>query len=426
MKQHILQSLIWGSILLFSTCSISVAETRTSTHDNSLIKRGEYLSRVGDCMACHSVEGQDQYSGGLAIKSDLGVIYSTNITPDKKVGIGNYTEQQFADAVRLGIRADGSHLYPAMPYPDYAKVSDDDIHALYAYFMNKVPASDHQPQQTDLNFPFNQRWGMMFWNWAFGNDKPFVPLKGVSQEINRGAYLVQGLGHCGSCHTPRGIGMQEKGYDDTSSSFLAGGELNGWNVPSLKGIPHWSKKELVEYLKTGRNDKAGVAGEMTSVIFNSTSHMTDQDLNDIASYLKYLGGEQPAINKPNPSDVDATTEKLTKAKNLTLGERLYLDNCGACHFVDGKGAPKAFPQLDGATVVNANNPSALISVILHGAQLPSTAAAPSQLMMPGFSERLNDKEVAELATFLRSAWGNNAEKVTPSQVHAVRSTTHSE
>lgn len=420
MKRHTLKRLFFANMLLLPLLSGAVAAASNTTNDAELIKRGEYLSRVGDCMACHSVEGQAPYSGGLPIKSDLGVIYSTNITPDKQHGIGNYTEQQFSDAVRHGVRADGRYLYPAMPYPDYAKVNDEDIHALYAYFMHAVPASDRQPPATDLSFPFNQRWGMMFWNWAFGNDQPFTPQQSASEQINRGAYLVQGLGHCSSCHTPRGIGMQEKAYDHSSSHFLAGGELNGWGVPALRGMANWSQQEIVDYLQTGRNDKAGVAGEMTSVIFNSTSHMTEQDLNAMASYLKSLGQEGQAPAPKAAEKVDATTAKLTAAKNLTLGERLYLDNCGACHFVDGKGAPKAFPQLDGASIVNASNPDGLIHIILHGAQLPSTAKAPSQLLMPGFSERLNDKEVAELASFLRAAWGNQAAKVTPSQVTEVR------
>jgi len=420
MKQHISKCLVWANMLLFPIFSVSAAAAQGDINTTDLVKRGGYLARAGDCMACHSVKGQPEYSGGLAIKSGLGVIYSTNITPDKEHGIGNYTEQQFSDAVRHGIRADGSYLYPAMPYPDYAKVSDEDIHALYAYFMHKVPASSHQPNKTDLSFPFNQRWGMMFWNWAFGNSEQFEPIKGASEEVNRGAYLVQGLGHCGSCHTPRGIGMQEKGYEQTSADFLTGGELNGWSVPPLKGVSHWTHQELVDYLQTGRNDKAGVAGEMTSVIFNSTSHMSDKDLSDIASYLQYLGGDKTPVTAEDKSEADETTAKLTKAKNLTLGERLYIDNCGACHFVDGKGAPKAFPRLDGASIVNANNPDALINIILHGAQLPSTAKAPSELMMPGFAERMNDKEVAELASFLRSAWDNDASKVTSSQVTEVR------
>ncbi|KQN44360.1 alcohol dehydrogenase [Serratia sp. Leaf50] len=386
-----------------------------------LIKQGEYVSRLGDCAACHTIAGKAPFSGGLAIKSDLGTIYSTNITPDKDHGIGNYSEQQFADAVRKGVLPDGSRLYPAMPYPDYAKINDEDMHALYTYFMQGVKPSAEIPPKTDLSFPFSQRWGMRFWNWAFTSDKPFQPIGGASAEVNRGAYLVEGLGHCGSCHTPRGLGMNEKALDSSDAKFLSGGSLNGWDVPSLRGVAHWNEQEIVNYLGKGRNDKAAVGGEMTSVVENSTAYMTDDDLKAIAAYMKFLGGNPPLPVEDNQA-ASATEAKLTVAKNLSVGERLYLDNCGACHFVTGKGAPGVFPQLDQATVVNAQNPTGLIHTILAGAQQPSTARAPSTLAMPGFAGRLSDDEVAQLSTFIRQGWSNKASAVTADDVDKVRKT----
>lgn len=395
------------------------AVTAQAADDAALIKQGEYISRLGDCSACHSLPGKPAFSGGLAIESNLGTIYSTNITPDKESGIGNYTEAQFSDAVRKGVLPDGTRLYPAMPYPDYAKISDDDMHALYAYFMHGVKASAEKAPETDLSFPFSQRWGMRFWNWAFTSDKPFQPIGGASAEVNRGAYLVESLGHCGSCHTPRGLGMNEKALDSGDDKFLAGGNLNGWEVPSLRGMAHWTEAETVDYLGTGRNDKAAVGGEMTSVVEHSTSYMTDEDLKAIAAYLKFLGGNQPAP-VANAQKASATEAKLTAAKDLTAGERLYLDNCGACHFVNGKGAPRIFPELDQATIVNAGDPTGLIHTILMGAQQPSTARAPSTLAMPGFANRLSDEEVARLATFVRQGWSNTAAAVTADQVAEVR------
>lgn len=385
----------------------------------ALIKQGEYLSRLGDCMACHSLPNKPAYSGGLAIDSDLGTIYSTNITPDKTHGIGNYSEQQFSDAVRKGVLPDGRHLYPAMPYPDYAKISDEDMHALYTYFMKGVKPSAEQPPETDLSFPFNQRWGMLFWNWVFTTDTPFKPIGGASAEVNRGAYIVESLGHCGSCHTPRGLGMNEKALDSGEDNFLSGGSLNHWDVPSLRGVPRWSEQEIVDYLQTGRNDKAAVGGEMTSVVEHSSSHMTDADLKAVAAYLKFLGGN-PALPARNEQAAQATEAKLTAAKNLSEGERLYIDNCGACHFVSGKGAPGIFPELDQATIVNANDPTGLIHTVLAGAQQPSTAKAPSTLAMPGFAARLSDEEVAALTTFIRQGWSNHAGAVTKDQVAEVR------
>ncbi|WP_337021546.1 cytochrome c [Pantoea anthophila] len=413
-----LNSFIASSTLLLGSLSALPVHAEDEAQ---LIKQGEYLSRLGDCMACHSLPGKPDYAGGLAITSNLGTIFSTNITPDKQHGIGNYSEQQFADAVRKGILPDGSRLYPAMPYPDYARISDADIHALYVYFMKGVQPSAEQPPETDLSFPFSQRWGMRFWNWAFASDKPFRPIGGASADVNRGAYIVESLGHCGSCHTPRGLGMNEKALDSGDEQFLAGGSLNHWAVPSLRGLPHWSQQEIVDYLQTGRNDKASVGGEMTSVIEHSSSHMTDADLNAIAAYLKFLGGNPP-LQAFNVQAQQATEAKLTAAKNLSEGERLYLDNCGACHFVTGKGAPGVFPELDQATIVNASDPTGLIHTILAGAQQPSVAKAPSKLAMPGFAGRLSDDEVAQLATFICQGWSNSATAVSKDQVAEVRKT----
>ncbi|WEA06412.1 cytochrome c [Pantoea dispersa] len=414
-----LKSLLIAHAVLLGSCAVQAQ----AADDASLIKKGEYLARLGDCMACHTVAGKADYAGGLAIESNLGTIYSTNITPDKQHGIGNYSEQQFSDAVRKGVLPDGSRLYPAMPYPDYARISDEDLHALYVYFMQGVKPDSAQPPETKLSFPFSQRWGMRFWNWAFTSDKPFQPIGGASAEVNRGAYIVESLGHCGSCHTPRGLGMNEKALDSSDDRFLAGGSLNNWEVPSLRGVPRWSEQEIVDYLQTGRNDKAAVGGEMTSVVEHSSSHMTDADLQAIAAYLKFLGGNPPL----QAYDVQAqqkTETKLTAAQNLSEGERLYLDNCGACHFVTGKGAPGIFPELDQATIVNAQDPSGLIHTILAGAQQPSTEKAPSTLAMPPFAYRLTDDEVAQLATFIRQGWSNHAPAVTKEQVADVRKTLH--
>jgi mono/diheme cytochrome c family protein len=412
-----------AALLTTAALGATAAVAQGQLADAALIQRGEYLARAGDCMACHSTTGRQPYSGGLPIVSGLGTIYSTNITPSRRSGIGNYTEQQFSDAVRKGIRGDGAHLYPAMPYPSYAKSTDADIHALYAYFMKGVAASDERAPVTDLHFPFNQRWGMALWNWAFTSDKPFNAPENADAQVTRGAYLVESLGHCGSCHTPRGFGMNEKALDSSNTLFLSGGELNGWGVPSLRGMSRWTQQDIVDYLQTGRNGKAAVAGEMTSVVYNSTSHMTDQDLNAIAAYLKTLPVTPASSGSSGATATgSATATRLTAAQNLTLGERLYIDNCSACHFVNAQGAPRVFPRLDGATVVNASNPDGLIHVILAGAQTPSTAKAPSVLPMPGFSARLNDDEVAQLATFVRSGWSNHAGSVDASQVEKIRRT----
>ncbi|SDR48931.1 Cytochrome c, mono-and diheme variants [Paraburkholderia fungorum] len=420
-----LKALLSSALLVTAgaTLAPTSAFAQSAEQDAALIKHGEYLARAGDCMACHSAAGKKPFAGGLPIVSGLGTIYSTNITPSQRSGIGNYTEQQFADAIRKGVRSDGARLYPAMPYPDYVKISDADVHALYTYFMKGVAPVDEAAPVTSLSLPFNLRWGMALWNFAFTPNKPFAAPDGATEQVRRGAYLVESLGHCGSCHTPRGVAMNEKAFDGSDASFLAGGDLNGWTVPSLRGMAHWTQQDVVDYLQTGRNSKAAVAGEMTSVVYNSTSHMTDSDVNAIAAYLKSLPASATAHAEPvatSASATDATTAKLTAARELTLGERLYVDNCAACHFVNGKGAPRVFPHLDGATVVNAKDPAGLLHVILAGAQTPSTAKAPSVLPMPGFAYRLNDDEVAQLATFVRSGWSNHAPAVTASDAAKAR------
>ena len=410
--------------LLNRSGDASAQLTRTVTP--ALIEKGAYLARAGDCVACHtSHDGGKPFAGGLGIASPIGTIYSTNITPDKNTGIGNWTYGEFERAVRRGIGHDGSALYPAMPFPSYGKVSDEDTQALYAYFMQGVAAVEQPNKANDIPWPLSLRMPLAYWRALFSPaPEATAAVVGGDAQISRGAYLVQGLGHCGSCHTPRALTMQEKGLDDSASGYLTGAELNGWNVPALRGMPHWSEEELVEYLGSGRNAKASVAGEMTDVIANSTSHMSDADLQAMAVYLKSLTPANGPAYQQQADRSAATTAKLTAAKGLTLGERLYIDNCGACHFVSGQGAERVFPRLDGASVVNAANADALLHVILAGAATPSTERAPSVLPMPGFAERMDDAEVAELATFLRQGWSNQASTVTAEQVRHVRAGLH--
>ncbi|MGK3124605.1 cytochrome c [Candidatus Pantoea formicae] len=401
---------------------LSSAAQAADQSDAALIAQGEYLARAGDCTACHTVAGGKDFGGGLAIASPMGVIYSTNISPDPKAGIGEYTEQEFADAVRKGVRRDGKNLYPAMPYPDYRGITDADIHALYIYFMKGVQPVAEKAPETSLMFPFSQRWGMWFWNKAFTEDKPFTTLPTAPEELNRGKYLVETLGHCGSCHTPRGIGMQEKALNESNSHYLAGGELNGWPVPALRGMPTWSVKDITDYLATGRNDFASVGGEMTGVVEHSMQHMNDADLQAIARYLKSLPADVPVKNRRAAVDQETqkTADFLTQGHNLNAGQMLYMNNCEACHWTDGNGAKGIFPRLNGGDIVTADNPTGLINIILQGAQTPSTPKAPSVMAMPGFSGRLSDEQVAQLATFVRSGWSNDAPAVSAKEVKKVR------
>ncbi|WP_156181577.1 cytochrome c [Halomonas sp. PR-M31] len=416
-------------------CSLFLFTIEANAASQTQIDRGEYLARIGDCTGCHTTEDGQSFAGGLGIDSPFGTIYSSNITPDKQTGIGNYSRDDFAAALREGSLPDGTHLYPAMPYTAYAKVTDEDIDALYAYFMEGVEPVDNEPEKTDLSFPFNQRWGIGLWDWMFATADTYEPNPDQSEQYNRGAYLVEGLGHCGSCHTPRGLFFQQKAYGAGDDHFLTGQTLGVWYAPNLRGggegdqgLQGWSEKDIANYLATGRNVHSGVVGEMISVVQHSLSHLKDEDLTSIAVYLKSLprsteapsDDEAPSVQDKTDENKDTSATLASAKVDIDSGERLYLDNCNACHFTNGKGASWVFPALKGNSLVVAENPDGLLHVILAGAQMPSTPKAPAKLAMPGFGWRLSDKEVADLATFVRSGWGNDGDSVTADQVAEVR------
>lgn len=383
---------------------------------------GEYVMRLADCAACHTAEGGQPFAGGRPIASPLGTIWSSNITPDPDHGIGQYTLDEFRAALVDGIRQDGAHLYPAMPYENYRKMSEEDIRALYAYFMQEVVPVAQTPPATDLAFPFDQRWGIRLWNWVALGEPGFHPHMGDAL-LDRGAYLAEGPGHCGACHSPRNLVMAQDGLKAGDEGFLTGGEIDGWSVPPLAGpesaVAGWSMDDLRLFFASGRNDHVGVLGEMRLVIDESTQYWTEGDIDALSAYLFELNkGVSP--RHPDPTAVDRTAEMLTAATDLSPGARLYLDNCNACHFVRGQGADQVFPELAGSSLVNGPKPTGIIDVILRGAALPSTEARPYRLRMPAFGDRLSDAEVAELASFVRSAWGNTAGPVTEAEVAAHR------
>ncbi|ARU05712.1 cytochrome C [Comamonas serinivorans] len=407
--------------------------------------RGEYVMRAGDCMACHTADGGSPMAGGRGIASPMGTIWSSNITPDKDTGIGNWTLDQFRAAMVDGVSASGAHLYPAMPYENYRFMSESDIRALYGYLMTEVKPVKNEVQATQLSFPFNLRFGIRAWNWlALSGDSAF---KAASSDAlqSRGQYLVEGAGHCAACHSPRTAFMAQDGTRVGDANFLTGGVLDGWDVPALRGanapIQKWSTAELAAYLATGRNAHAIANGEMALAIEHSLQYLSDHDLSAMATFLKGLDGQAvqdvpTQVAMPGPratpaADADqagqATAKLLTAASpDMPLGARLYLDNCAACHFVTGKGAAEIFPELQGNTMALGKDPGPLVSVILNGTAVPSTDRRPMRLVMQGYADRLNDEEVAALASFVRSAWGNQASAVTPQQVAKARSAKHGE
>lgn len=404
------------ALLVFSASALAAEDT----HQVGKIAHGEYLARAGDCAACHTAPGGMAFAGGLKMTTPVGAIYSTNITPDKTTGIGAYDLQAFADALRKGIRRDGTRLYPAMPYPSFAKINDEDIRDLYLYFTQRVTPVVQQNKASDIPWPLNMRWPLAMWDGIFREDGAYQPDANQSAQWNRGAYLVQGLGHCGSCHTPRGIGFQEKALNQTDDAYLSGGTLEGWHAASLRGdaisgLGSWSAADLTRFLKTGHSDRFAAFGSMVDVVQDSTQHLSDEDLQAIAAYLKSLPARDeqktPTANQPLA---------LYSTGQGTPGGQAYLDNCAACHRSDGQGYRNTFPQLAHNPALLAEDPASVISIILHGSRTPMTLDAPTGLTMPDFGWRLSDQQVAQIATFVRTSWGNNAAPVTADQVKEIR------
>ncbi|HDS1737201.1 cytochrome c [Pseudomonas sp. BP8] len=393
--------------------------------NDALVRKGEYLARAGDCVACHTAKDGKPFAGGLPMETPIGTVYSTNITPDGS-GIGHYSFEDFDLAVRKGIGKDGSTLYPAMPYPSYARVNDDDMRALYAYFMKGVAPVQQPNKATDIPWPLSMRWPLAIWRGLFAPEVHATQAPAAQDPVvSRGAYLVEGLGHCGACHTPRALTMQEKALSPADGAqFLAGSApLEGWIAKSLRGdhkdgLGSWSEAQLVQFLKTGRSDRSAVFGGMSDVVEHSMQHMTDADLTAIARYLKTLPPSNPD-DTPHVYDKQVT-DALWNGDDSKPGASVYIDNCAACHRTDGQGYTRVFPALAGNPVVQTQDATSLIHVVLAGATVPATHTAPSNLTMPGFGWRLSDQEVAEVVNFIRTSWGNQGSAVTAGDVKALR------
>ncbi len=385
---------------------------------NDLVKQGEYLAHLGDCVACHTAPGGKPLAGGLEMRTPFGVIHSTNITPDKTDGIGTYTFEDFDRAMRRGVAQDGHNLYPAMPYPSFAKIAQNDMRALYAYLMQGVEPVAQPNKPNDMKFPFNIRLGLAGWNMVFLDNQPFRYDASHTPQWNRGAYIVEGLGHCGSCHTPRGIGFQEKAMSDSGSDgkeFLAGADVEHWRAVNLRSI--WTGPEIAQFLKTGENGRGTAYGGMAEVVHFSSQHFTQGDLAAIGEYIHSLS--------PNPNEVpgrDAVSMDVAQTNKeiyATRGGLGYVQFCATCHQMDGKGATRFFPPLAGNTSIQAKDPASLIHVMLTGSASPLTASSPHAFAMPSYSV-LNDQEVAEIATFVRTHWGNKGSPVTAEQIRKMR------
>jgi len=396
------------------------------------VRRGHYLAMAGDCTACHTnPKGGTPFAGGYGIASPLGVIYSTNITPSRKAGIGGYTEYQFARALREGVRADGTHLYPAMPYTAYTGLSDDDVHALFAYFQQAVAPVDILAPKTHLPFPFNLRFSMVLWNAFFLKNARYEADPSRSAVWNRGAYVVTALEHCGACHTPRNLLMAEK----TGRAF-AGGPVEPWYAPNItsdpiSGIGGWSHREIVQYLKTGAvSPKSQAAGGMAEAVSDSLQYLHPEDLDAIATYLETIPpvragtDTRAAFDFGGPAEFEAALRGVdTGQGSLASGAALYSGNCASCHQPAGTGTSgQTFPVLFHNTVTGANRADNLISTILYGIDRD---AGGRRVFMPRFDDKsyiqpLTDKQISAISNYVLQTFGNPKVQVSIADVAAAR------
>jgi mono/diheme cytochrome c family protein len=374
------------------------------------IERGRYLAIAGDCASCHTAPGSGQpYAGGRPIETPFGVVVGANITPDLETGIGAWSDELFVRALREGKGHNGELLYPAMPYPYYTKLTESDALAIRAY-LNTLKPVHNAVVSNKLPFPFDVREGMAAWNALYFKNGEFKPDATKSAEWNRGAYLVEGLGHCGACHTPK----TQLGGDDRARAFQ-GYALQGWFAPNItndseRGLGGWSAADIVAYLKNGHNPATASTGIMAEEITLSSSHMTDADLTAIATYLKGLPGQTASP----PAALSASDPKMV------AGSAIYADECSACHGLDGKGVPYLFPSLAGSPNVRSTDPASLIRVLIEGARSVATAGEPTGPGMPSFAWKLSDDQAAAVLTYVRNSWGASAPAVDPHEVEQTR------
>jgi mono/diheme cytochrome c family protein len=394
--------LAWTLIALPGSCAWS------DPRDFGQIDRGPYLATVGDCLARHTAADGKSFAGGRAIATPFGTLVSPNIAPDRETGIGAWTDDEFVRAMRKGAGRGGRHLYPAFPYPYFTLVTRDDLLRLRGYLATIDPVRN----TVDVNrlpFPFNIRAVMAIWNGLFFRAKEFRTDPAQSEEWNRGAYLVTGLGHCGACHTAKNI----FGADQKSGTF-AGGKLQGWFSPNLTndhhvGLGAWTVDEVVDYLHSGHNKNAAASGPMAEVVSLSTSHMTLPDLRAMAVYLK---GGSGADEKPPSPPANETV--------ASPGQAIFEAQCEACHQSSGRGVTRLFPGLAGAPSVQADDASNLLRVVLQGGKSVATRTNPTGAAMPAFGWKLSDEQIAAVASYVRNGWGNRASAVSPGEVATAR------
>lgn len=379
-----------------------------------IIKKGEYLARIGNCISCHTRHGGEPFAGGLGFHTPyafLGQIHSTNITPDPETGIGTWTEAQFIRSMHSGVAANGARLFPAFPYTSFTLVSEDDLKAIYAY-LKTIPPVKYTPPSN--GFAFAMRWPMMFWNALFFKEGRYQPDTSKSESWNRGAYLVEGLGHCSACHTPRNLLLAErtdaKYTGGTQPDLVEEGKVRTWAAVNLTqastGLGAWNADQIAKYLRLGHSQKAGIFGPMNEVVVNSLQYLTEDDAKAMAEYIKSL-----------PAAGEGVAYELTEAEKKA-GQELYKTHCDECHASSGRGGFMKAPPVSGSAIAQAPSPASLINVIIYGAQVGKGSPQPFGAWedMKALGKKMTDEEIATVATFVRNSFGNKGTPVTAADV----------
>jgi mono/diheme cytochrome c family protein len=379
--------------------------------DEAAVARGHYLAILGDCAGCHTLPHAPAFAGGLGFNAPFGTIYSTNITPDRQTGIGNWSEEDFSRALHDGIAPGGKHLYPALPYIYFNRITPQETSDLFAYLRTLAPVR-RPATPNKLMFPFNLRFGLYFWNWLYLDKTPSALPANASAPWKRGEYLVNTLGHCAACHTPKDLL-----FGDEKDKPLMGGTVDHWYASNLNGdltdgLGTWSEADVEKFLATGISSHATAAGSMAEKVSSSTSRMTDADRAAIAAYLKSLPPRAiPASETP-------------RREQMARGRGVFAAQCEKCHAVPGgraypdQGALAGYPNLPGDSLVMGRDPTTVLRIILQGAT-PPPAPQVKPRPMPSFA-KLDDGEIADAASYLRNAWGNRAPPVSATQVHNLR------
>jgi mono/diheme cytochrome c family protein len=385
----------------------------------NIVARGEYLAKAADCMVCHTTEGGKEYAGGLGFKLPFGTLYSTNITPDKETGIGNYSDQDFLNAVHRGVRGDGARLYPAMPYTSYTYISDADALAIKAYLFSLAPVHAPAPANT-LAFPFNQRWGMIFWSALFNPDTRFTPDTSKSPEWNRGAYLSEALAHCGECHTPRNLAFALNNRQKFAGALTAG--WRAFNITSDKetGVGGWRDDDLIAYLSIGHAAGHGSAsGPMGEAVDHSFSQFAPEDIRAVVAYLR-------SVPPMTSTDLPATTAPPAPASHKdgptadARGKMVFEGACVSCHGWTGESSVSPFATLTGAWAVNDPSATNVAQIVLSGTMRHNP---PDALSMPAFGNAYSDDEIAAVANYVTARFGSKGSKLTAKDVADLREQT---